>query len=255
MVVVLLESISFAIGRELGGGDGAPPAAAASTPTPGAATSPGATATPAAPEVDPCTGLSLNPDTTQPFGAIPYRDRDRELPLFDGVIAGLRIGPDADAGVDQLPKCSKTRWGTLEEASGSPLELPLTLPMPAFRAVGFSQVVICEGDGLPLGVVVDYAFGAYSEVGRYGGSLSVSRTRVEPRGGLPVVSMLLPAPRVREMEIAGGPAAVAVPILPDHGAGTAAVVTYRDGIITVIQGNAPIGLLLEVSEYILRGEW
>lgn len=127
--------------------------------------------------------------------------------------------------------------------------------MPAFKAVGFSQVIICEADGLPLEVVVDYMFGAYSEVGRYGGSLSVSRTRVEPRGGLPVVSMLLPAPRVREMEIAGGPASVAVPILPEHGVGTAAVITYRDGILTAVQGEVPFGLLLEVSEYILRGEW
>lgn len=130
--VVLLGAIGFAIGRELGGGDEAPPAVAASTPTPvtpAATPTPGATATPAAPEVDPYTGLSLNPDTPQPFWAIPYRDKDRELPRFDGVIAGLRIGPGADAGVDDLPsECSKTRWGKLEEARGTPLELPLVLP-------------------------------------------------------------------------------------------------------------------------------
>lgn len=251
-VVVVLGAAGFVVGRQVGGGGDAPPAAAAGTVVPTAAAG---TPTPAAPPVDPYAGLSLHPDTSQPSWFVPYWRSDRELPRFDGVIAGVRIGPDASKGVEQLPPCSKTRWGRMEEAAGTALELPLSLPMPSFKAAQVGWVVVCEDDGLPLEVLVDYAFGAYSEVGRYGGSLTVSRTRLEPRDGLPAASMLLPAPRVREMEIAGGPAAVAVPMLPEHGLGTAAVVAYRDGVITIIEGEVPFGLLLEVSEYILRGQW
>jgi hypothetical protein len=256
--VLALGAVGFAVGRQLGGDDGSPPAAAAGTPAaPAAAATPApgtATATPQAPAgVDPYTGLPLDPDTSKPLWAAPYQDADRELPRFDGVLAGVRIGPDADHGVDQLPRCSKTRWGTLKDIASTPLDLPLSLPVPGFKGGHLGWVIVCEDDGRPLEVTVDYAFDPDPAGVFRGGGLTVTKSRLEPRNGSPAASLWVPAPRMREMEVAGGPAAVAVPILPVHGVGEAALVTYRDGILTVIRGEVPLPTLLAVADHILRG--
>lgn len=256
--VLALGVVGFAIGRQAGGDDGLPPAAAAGTPAaPAAAATPApgtATAIPQAPAgVDPYTGLPLDPDTSKPLWYVRYQDADRELPRFDGVLAGVRIGPDADKGVDQLPRCTKTRWGTLKDIASTPLDLPLSLPVQGFKGAHLGWVIVCEDDGRPLEVTVDYAFDPDPAGVFRGGGLTVTRSRLEPRNGPPAASLWVPAPRMREVEVAGGPAAVAVPILPDHGIGEAALVTYRDGILTVIRGRVSLEKLLAVADHILRG--
>ncbi|GIW19246.1 MAG: hypothetical protein KatS3mg064_2403 [Tepidiforma sp.] len=259
LVALVLGAAGFALGRQIGGEEGSPPAAAAGTPaaptaTP-AGTAPTATPAGAAPTatptaaVDPHTGLSLDPDTSKPFWADPYHEADLRLPRFDGVIAGVHIGPGAGDFYDPTAWCDDPAWySELSVTRGSRVELPLVHPIPGGLPPHAIYVLSCSGRG-PVGASASYSLPVIPGLAPFGGALSVNRVVVDREP--PAVSLHLPAPRVREMEVAGAPAAVAVPILPDLGVGITALVTYRDGVLTWMQGNMPLPLLLQFAEAIL----
>ncbi|MEJ5220929.1 MAG: hypothetical protein WHT63_02855, partial [Tepidiforma sp.] len=209
LVALVLGAAGFALGRQIGGEEGSPPAAAVGTPAAPTSTPTAAapTATPTA-AVDPYTGLSLDPDTSKPWWAIPYHEADLRLPRFDGVIAGVHIGPGAGDFYDPTAWCDDPAWySELSVTRGSRVELPLVHPIPGGLPPHAIYVLSCSGRG-PVGASASYSLPVIPGLAPFGGALSVNRVVVDREP--PAVSLHLPAPRVREMEVAGAPAAVAV---------------------------------------------
>lgn len=204
------------------------PASATSAPTSAAPAS--STATPtivdAFPgwDVTPIPGAT--PDTSKAFWYIPYLNEAIKSPIFDGTIAGIRIG----SGVDPGSACNsgRTTTGTPADASGTPVD-----PESSFKPDGIGgpeRVIVGLCDGKPVLAEATYLVSADPTVMRFGGDIQVYR-----HFGAPIVVRAIPSDRWSESTIAGHPAAVAQPILPDIGLGESAVIVYVDGIVTSVQ--------------------
>ncbi|HMO55186.1 MAG TPA: hypothetical protein PJ994_11820, partial [Tepidiformaceae bacterium] len=71
--------------------------------------------------------------------------------------------------------------------------------------------------------------------------------------GSPAASLAIAEELWSDMTVAGGMAAVASPIFPDIGLGQGAVVTYRDGVLTLVHTNGiPLADLLAFAEELLE---
>ena len=253
--VLALGAIGFAIGRQAGGDDGLPPAAAAGTPAaPAAAATPApgtATAIPQAPAgVDPYTGLPLDPDTSKPLWYEPYYEAELKFPYFEGVVAGITITHQwaLDAREDErVSRCAPIREvNNLDAARGTKVEIRRPTVLPFSEPGG--AVVFCA-DGTP--VIAEASFVYPSDPARkiYGGSVDVTRYVTER----PVISPFWRAHRVKEVVVAGRPAVMAVSPLPHLEFGLSGLAAYHDGVLTKIYAfNLTERDLLAVAEELLR---
>jgi hypothetical protein len=254
--VLALGVVGFAIGRQAGGDDGSPPAAAAGTPAaPAAAATPApgtATATPQAPAgVDPYTGLPLDPDTSKPHWFVPYMDAELKFPYFEGVVAGITISYQwaLDAGRDEkADPCAPYRHAyDLEAARGSKVEIRRPTARPFLEADTVS-VIICN-DGTPVAAEASFEYPSDPARKIYGGNFVVTRYVTER----PVISPFWRAHRVKEVVVAGRPAAMAVSPLPHLEFGLSGLAAYHDGVLTQIYAfNLTERDLLAVAEELLR---
>gem|GEM_PF-4556851 len=135
-------------------------------------------------------------------------------------------------------------------------EAPRGAAMAAFQASHALRALVHGDDNPALDALASYAFGASpreavsAALARSTGRGSRRRSRC-PR--FPC-HFSLPPPRVCDTEVAGGPAIAAMPVVPEHGAGTAPLATCQDGIPTVIEGEVSFGPLPEVANPVGGGE-
>lgn len=256
LVALVLGAAGFALGRQVGGEEGSPPAAAAGTPSAPAATPAAAapTATPAG-GVDPYTGLPLEPDTTKPLWYVPYSEAESRLPLFEGTLAGVRIEPSPADGVDGASSRIAPCASYLPPGSRSLADIadsPVAIRTPGIPGVvaqpGEVRVVACA-DGRAVAAEATFSLLPHPGGAPRGGDLWVFRYLAgDP--SKPVAHVQLRAPRVREARVGGGPAVLAVPPLPRIGFGPGAVVAVPDGVVTVItsQGLTEEALLAAAEE-------
>ena len=254
--VLALGAVGFAIGRQAGGDDGSPPAAAAGTPAaPAAAATPApgtATATPpGSARVDPYTGLPLDPDTSKPHWFVPYMDAELKFPYFEGVVAGITISYEwaLDAGRDRkADPCAPYREVyDLEAARGSKVEIRRPTARPFLEADTVS-VIICN-DGTPVAAEASFEYPSDPARKIYGGSVLVDREVTDS----PVITPFWRAHRVKEVVVAGRPAVMAVSPLPHLEFGLTGLAAYHDGVLTQIYAfNLTERDLLAVAEELLR---
>ena len=252
--VLALGAVGFAVGRQAGGDDGSPPAAAAGTPAaPAAAAAPGtATATPTGSAgVDPYTGLPLDPDTSQPLWYVPYQEAELKFPYFEGVVAGITITHQwtLDAGRDEkADPCAPVRHAyDLEAARGSKVEIRRPTARP-FLEADTVTVIICN-DGTPVAAEASFEYPSDPVRKIYGGRVLVTRYVTER----PVISPYWRAHRVKEVVVAGQPAAMAVSPLPHLEFGLSGLAAYRGGVLTQIYAFSLTERdLLAVAEELLR---
>lgn len=219
---------SFFAVRTLTGGSG--PASAENPPT--------AFPEPPGPNVTPAPGTT--PDTSKPWWYVPYLNAERDKPLFDGTIAGVRIAYGEDPG--NVCPDGKQTIGSYNDTIGTSLSLkPSYLPKGA-EPESDAFVGLC--DGKPAIAQATYLVSADPLVPRYGGSIVILRHR-----GKPVASLAIPRDRWHEGTVAGHHAAIAEPILPDLGLGESAVIVYSDGILTEVHADGiPMADVLKVAE-------
>jgi hypothetical protein len=175
-------------------------------------------------DVTPIPGAT--PGTSKAFWYIPYLNQAIKSPIFDGTIAGIRIGPSVEPG--RACTTARTTDGTLRATAGTPVD-----PQSRFKPDGIGEpdrvfVGLCEGKPVLAGATYDVS--ADPMVKRFGGTIQVYR-----HFGAPIVVRAIPSDRWSEGTIAGHPAAIARPILPDIGLGESAVIVYVDGIVTSVQ--------------------
>lgn len=191
------------------------------------------------PDVTPIPGAT--PDTSQPWWYVPYLNAQRDKPLLDSTIAGIRIGPDVDPGSSCTDGTSSL--GTVADTQGTRFDLELPYQPPAtVRQPGNEYVTLC--DGQVVSSEADYTVGANPAGSPFGGSFKVYR-----HVGDPIASLSIASERWRTGTVATLPAAIAEPILPDIGLGESAVVVFNDEVVTVVRGNnIPMDEVLKVAE-------
>jgi hypothetical protein len=194
---------------------------------------------PPGPDVTPVPGTT--PDTTQPWWYVPYLNAERDKPLLDDTIAGIRIGPDVDPG----SSCNDGTGspGAAADAKGTRFDLDLPYQPPkTTRQPGSEYVSLCNGQ--VVSSEADYTVGADPDGSPFGGSFKVYRHIGEPRE-----SASIPAERWKELIIAGLPAAFAAPILDEIGLGQGAIIQYRDGVVIKVAAvGIPTDQLIKIAE-------
>lgn len=207
-----------------------------------AAVSPTAVATPPGPDVTPPPGAT--PDTSKEFWYIPYLNAARQSPIFDGTIAGIRIGPSVDPGTS-CPGGSLLR-GVLADSVNTPVTVASTFVPDGRRDAADVKVGLCDGEAATAEAT--YGVSPDPAVKRFGGTIQVYRHR-----GLPIATLSIPTDRWSAGVVSGVPAAVARPILPDIGLGESAVVVFKDGIVTVVHADGiPWAQVLQFAEGLFR---
>lgn len=227
-------------------GDPTPAVAPTETPVPTPTPRP-TIPQPPGPDVTPEPGAT--PDTTQPWWYVPWVNAERDKPLFDGTLAGIRIANGAQ-GPAYVCNGEGELSPELSDAAGSPVDVSLpAVPAEVVLSVyvgGHSGVALC--DGTPFSGSVDYSLDVDPEWSPFGGFVGLYR-----HYGEPVASLAIPAWRWEEGEVAGLTVAMAHPILDDIGLGESAIVAYRDGVVTVIHADGvPFQKLLGIGEAMLQ---
>ncbi len=179
------------------------------------------------------------PDICRPGWADPYHRMELTYPVFRGTLAGIRFGEldevpkalEAAAG-DELSACGENGWKPLESAAETDLAInPVHLP----PATGFVQGAALWCGEAVVSTEAEYEVGSLAEPLQYGGVLTIRRQRVSE----PVSSTTLrdvPG-RWYETRVAGNPAAVARPLVPEVGYGQSEVHVYADGVMTVVSAS------------------
>ena len=184
-------------------------------------------------------------DTTQPFWYLPFLEAEAELGLLDGTVAGVRIG----SGLDYGPLgCSVARWEfDVGASAGTPLDVDIREEVEGSTTYQEALVGLCA-DGSVAIAEADFGVADGSPWSPFGGNVRMFR-----HTGAAVASVAIPEIRWSEMDVAGAPAAVAAPILSDIGLGQGAIVTYRDGVLTLIHTTGiSLDGLLSIGELVLR---
>jgi len=179
------------------------------------------------------------PDICRPGWFEPYRRMELTYPVFRGKLAGIRFGEldevtkavEAAAGAE-LSSCGEAGWKPLESAAETVLAInPVHLP-PATEFVQGSALWCGEA---VVSTEAEYRVGSLAEPLQYGGVLTIRRQRVSE----PVSSTSLrdvPG-RWYETRVAGNPAAVARPLVPEVGYGESEVHVYANGVLTIVSAS------------------
>ncbi len=249
LVVAVAASASFALTRAFSDGDSVAADTGTATVTPEPADTwppyppgegPGrgpAYVDPPGPDVTPIPGAT--PDTTQPWWYVPYQNAERGKPFFRGEMNGIWI-TDGDDGrsVCENPERTEPQQADGTDLSTLPRDLPAGVVRedqpPNFQALWCGGRVVLNASM--------YSYPVDEEAGVRGGGLIVVRFR-----GDPTVSVSIPEERWYPETIAGNPAAIARPILPELGLGESAVVVWEEdkGIVTTVRGfNLPLATML-----------
>lgn len=192
---------------------------------------------PPGPDVTPEPGAT--PDTTQSWWHVPYLNQERSEPVYVQTIAGIEVGPglryesthSCDGPLTVVP---------LEEVTDAEMALDLGL-LPASAQIESTSASGC--DGIILATEARFIIPADRDAGILGGGVTLVKLRSIPRWGIDI-----PAARWHEGTVAGQSAAIAEPILP-NGLGQSAIVTYSDGILTVVQTSGlPLDLIRGIAE-------
>jgi hypothetical protein len=190
-------------------------------------------------------GLPEHPDISKPGWAVPYLETETARPLMEGEIGGVRIGRLLDYGP---LACVVAEWS--DDAGitrGTSLFLDIRGALESASPYQSVLIGVCP-DGTVAIAEVDFNVAPKSTYSPLGGNVRVFR-----HTGQAVSSLSIPAVRWSESEVGGAPAAVAAPILSEIGLGQGAVVTYREGVLTLVHtwGITYEGLLV-VAEEVLR---
>jgi len=215
---------AYAAGSAISGNESTPAAAdVARLPNaPPTGTAPG-------PDVTPLPGST--PDTSQPFWYVPYLNQSYKTPLFDGTIAGVHIASGGDYGLPCDTNVTPVEGAAgLTAVAGTPFSLT-----SSFRPDGIAspdRIIVGLCRGRPVSAEATYPVTSDPATMRYGGTILVFR-----HAGLPVAGLSIPRDRWSAGAIAGRPAAIARPILPDIGLGDSAVVVLDGGVVTIVSAS------------------
>lgn len=196
------------------------------------------------------------PDFRQPFWYAKWVNADNELPRYDQVVAGIRVGPTATRSGG--PCDDKNRPTTVEfaAAQGSSVDIQPSFLPPGARLTS-AIAVKCAGEvalayalyELPLADDLEERLAggeSFFAIPR-GGSIEILRFV-----GDPAEESSIAAERWTEGTIAGYPAAIGRPIL-DEGFGPSMAAVYVDGVMTVVRGyHLSLEDLIRVAEGVLR---
>lgn len=174
-----------------------------------------------------------------------YKWAEDIKPRYNQVIAGILIGPDVVP--DWCPPGVKVEYLPLEAALGMPLDFsPAYLPEDAKESESEARVLGCGSDP----VFAERHYGQPGNAVRHGGFIRIHRTLTD----VPAVEVERPAERMKEGEIAGLPAVIVEPMLPEtyqHWADvTIAVWDVSGGVLTVVE---TIGFTLAETTQIAEG--
>lgn len=214
----------------------------------GAPTPPGADATPQP---------GVTPDTTKPFWYIPYLNQERDLPKFDGTIAGVRVN-STPVGVSGFSICPGSG---LDEVPGTAaidsarnagaLRIDDRL-LPAYvKSAQVPDVWRCEASIADVTWVFSVEQGSPG-VDKGGGTVTVLRTK-----GRSTAATVGSAGRWKEQLIAGRPGLAMTPILVvgDHVLGQclAASVDEKTNVLTqVIATGGTTEFCTAIAEEVLK---
>ena len=228
LVVASVGIAGFLFARQIsGGGVGAqqettPPAPSVSVPDDDSTTpEPGST-----------------PDRTQPWWAVPYKNADEQKPDFAGMVGTIRIVHEP---VDPGLPCEDWRR-VFAEGDETSVKFGY-LPSGAKKVDGFYDVAFFCGEEL-ISAATEVHVPGEPPMGRLGGHVNVFRYRGEP-----VAEAYLPEDRWSVGEIAGHPAAIGRPILPEIGLGESVVVVYDGKYVTRLTvGGLSYDELIRIAE-------
>lgn len=192
---------------------------------------------PPPPDVTPVPGET--PDTTKTWWYVPYINADRMKPVYTQTINGMTFGPDVSRVGEKCP--GAMRRVPFSQVDDPAFKLDTSL-FPAGTVVNEDIAALC--DGVAWSVEGQFTLPADPSAGFRGGSVIIVRYR-----GLPQATAEIPAERWTTGTIAGHPAAIAVPILPDIGLGQSAAAVFVDGVLTIVSAyEIPLDLVLRIAE-------
>jgi len=199
---------------------------------------------PPGPDVTPIPGAT--PDTSQPWWYVPYSNAEQRKPLFQGDVNGIAITL-GDAGPDLT--CAAYSTAELSVVDGTPLAISLSYVPPKTSAgpISHAPVVLC--DGRPASSEARFTVASDELRGVYGGDFAIYRYR----SSVARAQAFVRVGRWSAGTVAGIPAAVGAPILPDIGLGSSAIVFYNDGVVTRVTADGlPLKQVQQIAEGLLR---
>ncbi len=201
---------------------------------------------PPGPDVTPIPGAT--PDTSQPWWYVPYSNAEQRKPLFQGDVNGIAITL-GDAGPD-LP-CTEVTSAELSAVDGTSLAINLSWVPPGTSppqpTTGGLAVAICNGQLASSEASFEVAGDEAKRV--YGGFFAIYRYR----SSVARAQAFVRVGRWSAGTVAGIPAAVGAPILPEIGLGSSAIVFYKDGVVTRVTADGlPLKQVLQIAEGLLR---
>lgn len=185
------------------------------------------------------------PEGRKPWWYVPIVERDDTLPRFDGVLSGIRLGPDVER---QLSAC-EVGWRSI--AASETLESELAIS-PAYLPSGshlteLTRSVAC-GDVVASNEAV-YSVPPDPTTGRFGGTIQIYRFK-----GDRAFRFDYPEARTRAGAVGRCPAVIVAPLTADGFGGSAIVIdeswgltlVRADGLTAVDLARVAEGLYSEV---------
>ena len=222
------------------------------TAKPGAqsAGSPGQRTPPVDPNATPPPGAT--PDTSQPLWYVPYLNRNRDLPEFDGQINGIEIHPQARAGDPNPRGCA----GSFEVALGD--EALQTAVSAGLISGSFDIPGAVPSENRPVLELCDGKPQFFQQL--Y--SFPPGHARTNSGGGYAEIQVLVgsdtahigqPEERWTSGSVRGLPAAFLRPILETPVFGDSAVLVLRPGpvLLQVVCAEASLSLCQDVAAEVL----
>lgn len=187
------------------------------------------------------------PDTTKPFWFIPYENQDRLAPRLHTTINGIEIGVTADGPGWGCTKLAPY-IGWKQETAGTPFEVNLAALPAGVKLVGEPRFGKCaDGRLLWLDLTLE-ASPALTGVNAGGGEIFVSRA-----SSIRWWTQQAPAARWSAGEVAGRPAAILAPILPNLGqAGVFVLDAETNGSTRIISSSASLEFVRSIAEAIYK---
>jgi hypothetical protein len=202
-------------------------------------------------------GPNETPDTSQPFWYVPWSNLEANLPRYEQVVAGIRLGPGLHGGM----ACDgPTESVSAEVARGSAVDIaPGYLPEGA--AAGEHDTEVCSGEAVFQEAVyyiepdpdemrlVSGGVMTFFEA-QHGGAVDIMRIKLR----VPEWDPSFPSERIEAGIVAGMPAAIGVPVLPE-GWGTGFILAYDPAtqVLTRVGGqDLTVAELRKIAEGLLK---
>lgn len=187
------------------------------------------------------------PDTTKPFWFIPYENQDRQAPKLQTTINGIEVG--AAGGTDwQCPKPWTGKIDWRKETAGTAFEVNLAALPVGVKLTGEPRLAKCSDGRLLWFELALEASPGLTGVNTGGGEIFVSRV-----SGIRWWTQQAPAARWSAGEVAGRPAAILAPIVPNLGqAGVFVLDAETGGSTRIMSSSASLEFVRSIAEAIYK---